>query len=33
LRFRTKGKDFEDVKKAKWYLERMIHNLGLEETG
>ena len=32
LRFRTKGKDLEDSRKAMWYLKRMIMHVGLEFT-
>ena len=32
LRFRTKGKDLEDSRKAMWYLKRMIMHVGLEYT-
>ena len=32
LRFRTKGKSYEDLKKAKWYLERAINHVGEEEV-
>jgi len=32
LRFRKKGTDFQDVKKAKWYLERMLYHLAHEES-
>ena len=30
LRFRDKGKDLEDLKKARWYLDRMIMHVGRE---
>lgn len=33
LRFRDKGKDVEDLKKAQWYLNRMIQKVEEENEG